>query len=66
MNPMLLVNVEELANRLAVSAQMLSEIANLNGLVLTIETTPKVPLSMGNYTITVSIRPSRETYRSES
>ena len=66
MNPMQLVNVEELASRLAVSAQMLSEIANLNGLVLTIETTPKVPLSMGNYIITVSIRPSRETYRSES
>lgn len=66
MNADAIVNRGEIANRICVGAQMLSEMANLNGMVLTIETTPKQPLSMGNYSITVSIRPSHETYRRES
>jgi hypothetical protein len=66
MNADAIVNRGEIANRICAAAQMLSEMANLNGMVLTIETTPKQPLSMGNYTIVVGLRPSHEAYRSMS
>lgn len=58
--------MELTAHRIATAARAISELANLSGLVLTIETKPQQPLAMGNYTIVVNVRPSCEAYRSQS
>lgn len=58
-----LQNMETVAHRIATAARALSELANLAGLVLTIEARPKQPLAMGNYAIEVDVRPSHEAYR---
>lgn len=59
-----LAHMERTANRIASAARTLSELANLSGLVLTIETSPKLPLAMGNYQIEVKVRLSHQAYRS--
>lgn len=63
MTPEQLHHMELAAFRVASAARALSELANLSGLVLTVETKPAQPLAMGNYTITVDVRPSHEAYR---
>lgn len=61
-----LQSMEATARKIGDAARALSEMANLAGLVLTIETRPKAPLAMGNYTIVVTTRLSHEAYRRES
>jgi hypothetical protein len=59
------MNADQLhaAQKIGDAARALSELANSAGLILTIETRPKAPLAMGNYTIVVGVRPSHEAYR---
>lgn len=47
------------------AAVALSTLAQLNGLIVTIETKPLEPLAMGNYSIEIQIRPSHAAYRGE-
>jgi hypothetical protein len=55
-----------MAERIGAAAQALSELANLNGMVLTIECRPERPLAMGHYSIVIGVRPSHEAYRSQA
>lgn len=45
------------------AAQELVLQAAQNGLILTIETAPKHPLAMGNYTQNINLRPHNKLYR---
>lgn len=54
------------AEELGKAAVALSTLAQLNGMVVTIETKPLQPLAMGNYSIAIDIRPSHHAYRSAS
>lgn len=49
----------------AQAALALVALAYESGLVLTIETKPLAPLRMGNYDMTVSVRPSNDYYRNQ-
>ena len=46
-------------------AGTLCDVANDYGLVLTISTTPRQPLAMGNYDMLISLSMSHAAYRSE-
>ena len=48
------------------AAQGLTDLAGSYGLTLTITTSPKQPLAMGNYDMECEIRPSHAAYRSQS
>jgi hypothetical protein len=54
------------ADEIGKAAVALSTLAQLNGMVLTIDTKPLAPLAMGNYSIQIDIRLSHHAYRSAS
>lgn len=63
MTPGSIEHVKVSADKIADMAVALSELAQLNGLILTMQTYPIKPLAMGNYGINVDLRPSHAAYR---
>lgn len=50
----------EMLEAIRFRATQLTELARMAGVVLTIHLEPRKPLSMGNHTMTVAVRPARQ------
>lgn len=50
---------DEMLEAIRFRATQLAELARLSGVVLTISLEPRKPLSMGNYSMAVEVRPAR-------
>lgn len=59
-------HTQAIGEQIAKAAVALSTLAQLNGFIVTINTSPLQPLAMGNYQIDIEIRPSHQAYRSAS
>lgn len=59
-------DLEQAVKGLMERAKTLTDLAGLYGFVLTINTSPKQPLSMGNYEMQCELRVSHDVYRSAS
>jgi hypothetical protein len=52
------------AEEIGKAAMALHQLAQMAGLLVTINTKPLTPLAMGNYRIEIEIRPTHHAYRS--
>lgn len=58
--------LKQVVDCLMKGAKLLTDLASSYGFVLTISTSPKQPLAMGNYKYECELRVSHDVYRSES